>query len=458
MIWLLLAMLWVVFLTVLGASACAVRRGAFVLGVAFSENNAESPEVKRILRAYYAGLCAVLAVSAAAGFLLFLPAVQAWAEMCMLAILVLFLLLTWLVQNTARRRLLTLRAQKGWLPPARKTLSADLAISRDKATGALSPVFVWICLVLSFVPLIILLAVPALRSDFPLPFAFIGPVCQLFTVPLYYQMRNLPVRTAGEDTAAATAFAQKSIRIHTGSAVAMAVSMLLFWLLFALSTGFLQNMYLSIVAIAVLVLINLAAAFWQQKKMRKLEEAYMDVQAPVDADAESEWKWGCYYNPYDPRIFVPKRVESLGWTVNIGRPAGKAILFGTLAVLVCIVALVGVMSFSGFSVAVQNEQLQMEAPLYDLTLTREQIESVELVDTLPATGTRTNGYGGVSKSYGHFYFDGYGACDLYVYNDTGKYVCLRLSGDDPAYVFLNAQTAAATETLYAEISQWYGGT
>ena len=126
--------------------------------------------------------------------------------------------------------------------------------------------------------------------------------------------------------------------------------MLLFWLLLALSAGVLQNMYLSIVAIAVLVLINLAAAFWQQKKLRKLEEAYMDVQAPADADAESEWKWGCYYNPYDPRIFVPKRVESLGWTVNIGRPAGKAILFGTLAVLVCIVALIGVMSFSGFSV------------------------------------------------------------------------------------------------------------
>ena len=103
-------------------------------------------------------------------------------------------------------------------------------------------------------------------------------------------------------------------------------------------------------------------------------------------------------------------------------------------------------------------QIGIITPTRDLTLTREQIESVELVDTLPATGTRTNGYGGVSKSYGHFYFDGYGACDLYVYNDTGKYVCLRLSGDDPAYVFLNAETVDATETLYAEISQWYGGT
>ena len=52
MIWLLLAMLWVVFLAVTGASACAVRRGAFVLGVAFSENKAESPEGRRIVRAY----------------------------------------------------------------------------------------------------------------------------------------------------------------------------------------------------------------------------------------------------------------------------------------------------------------------------------------------------------------------------------------------------------------------
>lgn len=455
MIWSLLATLWVVFIAVFGAAACTTRRGGRVLGVAFPEDKAESGEVKRILRGYYIGLSAVFVLATAAGFLLFLPSVQKWAELWMLVILAFFLFLMWFIQNTVRRRLLNLRTQNGWLLPVRKTISADLAVSRDKAKGALSPAFVWICFALSFAPAATLLAVPSLRAEFPLPFAFLGPVCELFAVALYYGMRNLPVRTVGKDTAAATAFAQKSIRIHTCSAVLMAAAMLVFWLLFCLSVTLWQTMYLSIAAFAVLVLFALAAAFWEQRKLRKLEESYLEVRAPEADLADGEWKWGCYYNPQDPRIFVPKPVESFGWTLNIGRPAGKAILFFILIFVIGILALVGVMSLSGFSVEVQDGQLQMDAPFYDLTLTPEEVESVELVGTLPANGMRTNGYGGVSKSYGHFRFDGYGACMLYVYNDTGTYVCLRLSGDDPAYVFLNAETSEATRALYAEIKQWY---
>lgn len=457
MIWPLLATLWVVFLAVFGTAVCTTRRGGRALGVAFPADKVSDTAVKRILRRFYAGLSAVFVLSAAAGFLLLLPSAKPLAELWMLLILAVFLVLSWLVERTAQRRLFVLRAQKGWVLPARKTLSADLTASRDKVKGALSPAFVWVCFALSFIPAAVLLAVPALRADFPLPFAFLGPVCELFAVSLYYGMRNLPVRTAGENTVAATAFAQKSIRVHTGASVIMAAAILVFWLLFCLSVTLWQTVYLSIAAVAVMALSALAAAFWEQQKLRKLEESYLEVRAPEADLADGEWKWGCYYNPYDPRLFVPKPVESLGWTVNIGRPAGKAIMLVILAFVIGVLALVGVMTLSGFSVEVQNGQLQMDAPFYDLTLTREQVESVELVDTLPANGTRTNGYGGVSKGYGHFRFDGYGACMLYVYNDTNTYVCLRLAGDAPAYVFLNAETAGATEMLYTEILQWYNG-
>ena len=39
------------------------------------------------------------------------------------------------------------------------------------------------------------------------------------------------------------------------------------------------------------------------------------------------WKWGIFYfNPADSRIFVPKRIESLGWTLNFARPGTSLLI------------------------------------------------------------------------------------------------------------------------------------
>ncbi|MFM2229305.1 MAG: hypothetical protein RL607_563 [Bacteroidota bacterium] len=39
----------------------------------------------------------------------------------------------------------------------------------------------------------------------------------------------------------------------------------------------------------------------------------------------NNWKWGLfYYNPEDPRIFPPKPIEWMGWTINFANP--KSIL------------------------------------------------------------------------------------------------------------------------------------
>jgi len=41
------------------------------------------------------------------------------------------------------------------------------------------------------------------------------------------------------------------------------------------------------------------------------------------------WKWGIFYfNPGDSRIFVPKRIASLGWTLNFARPGTYVLIPG----------------------------------------------------------------------------------------------------------------------------------
>jgi uncharacterized membrane protein len=61
------------------------------------------------------------------------------------------------------------------------------------------------------------------------------------------------------------------------------------------------------------------------------EEESLDVQ--VDDNEDAYWKGGLfYYNKDDSSIFVPKRFGG-GFTVNIGNPIGKLILFGILLII-----------------------------------------------------------------------------------------------------------------------------
>ena len=51
-------------------------------------------------------------------------------------------------------------------------------------------------------------------------------------------------------------------------------------------------------------------------------------------DDEKNWKWGIFYfNAADPRIFPPKRVKQLGWTLNFARWQAWIILFLILSLI-----------------------------------------------------------------------------------------------------------------------------
>ncbi len=51
-------------------------------------------------------------------------------------------------------------------------------------------------------------------------------------------------------------------------------------------------------------------------------------------DDPSNWKFGIfYYNKEDKRIFPPKRLAILGWTVNFANPYSYLSLIGLLIVI-----------------------------------------------------------------------------------------------------------------------------
>ena len=49
----------------------------------------------------------------------------------------------------------------------------------------------------------------------------------------------------------------------------------------------------------------------------------------------NDWKWGVFYfNPNDPRIFVPKRIKWLGWTLNFAQPVSIIITGGVFVLII----------------------------------------------------------------------------------------------------------------------------
>lgn len=52
----------------------------------------------------------------------------------------------------------------------------------------------------------------------------------------------------------------------------------------------------------------------------------------------SHWKWGVFYfNPQDKRLIVPKRVASLGLTINFANPWSILFVLGLVLILFIIV-------------------------------------------------------------------------------------------------------------------------
>ena len=46
------------------------------------------------------------------------------------------------------------------------------------------------------------------------------------------------------------------------------------------------------------------------------------------------WVWGIfYYNPQDPRLFIPKKIKEFGWTTNFANPNSAIVMLILISVL-----------------------------------------------------------------------------------------------------------------------------
>ncbi|MDR7191430.1 hypothetical protein [Luteimonas terrae] len=70
-----------------------------------------------------------------------------------------------------------------------------------------------------------------------------------------------------------------------------------------------------------------------------MEERERNARAWADSAHWTGPRWlGLYRAPEDSRVWVPKHPKVLGWTVNLARPGGVAILLALIAGVVIFIA------------------------------------------------------------------------------------------------------------------------
>lgn len=455
MIFFLIAVAWLVFGTFLG-SLLLFQNDQLnqVLGVTFSTKHAQHAEVKDVINSFKKACYLVFWMFVLASLLMLLPAIEELAEFVMLLLVMGNMAINGYAIGHHQRKLRRLKERNDWIYPTSSFVSVDLMVTKEQGKASISPVWVWLLFGLGFIPMIVLVLFP--NKNYPLFLSVIGPICQLPTVFLYYQSGRRGIMVAKGSTQWNLMIAQNNERINSIAATLSALVLWLFSMWFNAIIWFALKEYYFVGAVIVLIAGLLVISFWQQRQTRKiLETAMEEMEEEIMQEKETTWKWGCYHNPYDSRLFVPKRLPSMGWTINIAHPLGKAIFFGTMALATVMIGFIIYSGTKDYEVTIHSSEVVFDAAMYDYTINKNEVASISMIEVLPK-GRRTSGFGGFSKSYGHFSLDGYGNGRLYVYNKVKQYVVVSLKGDRPSYIIVNGKSAEETQELHRELQDWFG--
>jgi len=428
-----------------------------ILGVTFSKVHAQTTEVQKILKCYQTACMIQFIISFAVGLLMFWGPVKPYVDFFMLLLTVVLIIIISIIIKIYQDKLMVLKENNKWIYPVKATVVIDTDASREKGKSAVSVWWSWIFVVLSFIPTIYLILHPDAQKYYPIIFSLFGPAIQLLMVLMYRQFLNRHTPVLSENSEINKALARTEEHINSLAATLIGMVMLLFWLIFSTSIAYITDIMIGQYAIVGMIISILVIAYWQQKKTHQAEEYFFENNQSELFEGEDEnndiyeqgnlWKWGCYSNPNDSRLFVPKRIAGMGWTINIARPIGKVFMVGVCLLVVGVLGIIAASSVTGYEIQNKNSKIIVSSVMYHSTFTADEIISVEMITKIPDS-TRTNGYGGATKSSGHFSVNGYGPCMFYIYNDVKEYIVIHLEGDGPQYVFVNGETIKETDELY----------
>ncbi|WP_348921911.1 DUF5808 domain-containing protein [Enterococcus rotai] len=351
------------------------------------------------------------------------------------------------------RKMTTVKVQNNWVLPT-SPLLVDTALVVNKNRKLIS---IW-----WFLPSILITLLGCIYSFTTLGFSngnwIIGLISLLMSAMFllfYYFIARFPVKPLTSDE---TINQQVNDQMRHHWSVLMAVSALVLSPLAFISVSSVsipyEKMMLFSVGYAIFILGFVLFTFYYLFSSRKKQDQLIaQAKEYRYSDEDQYWKYGVYINPNDKRIMIPDRV-GMNISVNLGRPAGKLAL-GIIGVLV-LFSLIGasipmvISDFSAnpFELSTSHNGISLSAPLsQSRKITWDEIESVELINTLPKD--RLKLYGTATENYltGEFQINNEPAYLLVLSN---KKPILEIRTNDKLYYYTNKDTKL-TEKYYKDI-------
>jgi len=351
------------------------------------------------------------------------------------------------------RKMTTVKVQNNWVLPT-SPLLVDTALVANKNRKLIS---IW-----WFLPSILITLLGCIYSFTTLGLSngnwIIGLISLLMSAMFllfYYFIARFPVKPLTSDE---TINQQVNDQMRHHWSVLMAVSALVLSPLAFISVSSVsipyEKMMLFSMGYALLILGFVLFTFYYLFSSRKKQDRLIaQAKEYRYSDEDQYWKYGIYINPNDKRIMIPDRV-GMNISVNLGRPAGKLAL-GIIGVLV-LFSLIGasvpmvISDFSAnpFELSTSHNGISLSAPLsQSRKITWDEIESVELINTLPKD--RLKLYGTATENYltGEFQLNNEPAYLLVLAN---KKPILEIKTNDKLYYYTNKDTKL-TEKYYKDI-------
>lgn len=194
---------------------------------------------------------------------------------------------------------------------------------------------------------------------------------------------------------------------------------------------------------------------WVMRSARRRKEWAAGMQEEEYLEDEDRyWLTGTYCNPDDKRFCVEGRAAGQSMVFNMGNPVAKTLIYAMYAALIAIAVwlIPGLlaMEFVSFDLELRKDgRIVVDTPVYPYEFSREEIIRVELLDTMPENGTRTNGIGASEYLAGHFEYQGYGECMVYIFSENAPYLCIELKD---GYVFFSTRDDDGAREWYEKLN------
>ena len=174
-------------------------------------------------------------------------------------------------------------------------------------------------------------------------------------------------------------------------------------------------------------------------------------------DEDEYWEKGFYYNPNDNRLFVEDRDNSMHMGLNMAKKSAWVItgitILGIVGIFVWTSVITLRLDFVETKYSVEDN-LQIIAPSYPLTIEFDDITSVKLIEELPDVNmSKDDGAATDQYSIGKFRIRNQGRCWLYVYHGYSPIVEVKTKEET---IYFNSKTEGVTEECYQKLQEKTG--